>query len=229
MKKHRIISAVLALSAIIGSANSQTINWGSLREENKHIVNVSLGLEDGIIYGVGYGYHFKAWIFPVVANIEYSFPSGTNIFDDFKTKTGLQIDWVGIHHFHFSTRVQGVFRRYENDLVRLVNFGSDLSGTVGYYRNQWFVAGEMGFDKAIVTNFRHSAVYKDRFPGVVDGWYEPATGGIVYYGLQAGFSYKQHDIYLKAGKTITQDFRTEPMVPYYAQLGYNYRIGSKKK
>ncbi len=229
MKKYKIILVVLAAIALTGTINAQTMNWASLKEEDKHIVNINLGLEDGVIYGLGYGYHFKIWKFPVLANFEYSFPSGTNLFDDFKTKTGVQIDWVGFHHFHFSTRIQGVFRRYENDLARLVNFGSDMSGTIGYYRNQWFVAGEVGFDKAIVTNFKHSDVYRDRFPGVVDGWYKPATGGNLYYGLQAGFTYRQHDIYVKAGFSITQDFKTKPMVPYYAQLGYSFRIRSGKK
>ena len=29
--------------------------------------------------------------------------------------------------------------------------------TAGYYQRKWFVAGEAGFDKAIVTHFKHSA------------------------------------------------------------------------
>ena len=111
-----------------------------------------------------------------------------------------------------------------NDFVRLVNFGSDMSGIVGYYRPKWFVAGEFGFDKAIVTHFRHSKAYKDQYPGVVDGWYEPATGGNLYYGLQAGFSFRKQDIFLRAGKILTQDYKTTPMVPIYGQLGYNIKF-----
>ena len=38
----------------------------------------------------------------------------------------------------------------------LLNFGSDMSGIIGYYRAHFFVAGEAGFDKAIVTHFKHS-------------------------------------------------------------------------
>jgi hypothetical protein len=220
-KKYILISGLI-LSIV--SVNAQTINWASLKEENKHIVNANVGLEYGVIYGLGYGYQIKNSLFPIVVNLEYSFPSGNKIFDDFKTKIGGQIRWVEFHDFQFSTKIHGVFRRYENDFVRLINFGSDLSGIVGYYRPKWFVAGEVGFDKAIVTNFRHSKEYKDQFPGVVDGWYEPATGGNFYYGLQAGFSFRKHDIYLRAGKILTQDFKTTPMVPFYAQLGYNIKF-----
>ncbi len=224
MKNYIYILVILAATATIGSVNAQTINWANMREVNRHIINANLGLEDGVIYGLGYGYHFKTRLFPVVANIEYSFPSGNKIFDDFKTKTGVQISLIEFHNFQFSAKINGVFRRYENDLVQLINFGSDMSGIIGYYRRKWFIAGEIGFDKAIVTHFKHSLVYKEQFPGVVDGWYEPATGGNFYYGLQTGVSIKQHDIYLKAGKIITQDFKTKPMVPFYAQLGYNFKF-----
>ena len=91
----------------------------------------------------------------------------------------------------------------------------------GYYKQKWFVAGEAGFDKAIVTHFKHTATYKQNFPSVQDGWYEPATGGNFYYGLQTGYSFRRNDIYLKAGKILTQDFNTTPMVPFYLQVGYN--------
>ena len=227
MKNYKNYILILYLILSIGSVNAQTINWASMKEGNKHIVNANLGLDNGVIYGLGYGYHFKTRLFPTVANFEYSFPSGNMIFDDFKTKIGVQISWIEFNNFQFSTKLHGVFRRYENDLVRLVNFGSDLSGIVGYYRLKWFVAIEFGFDKAIVTNFKHSEIYINQYPGVVDGWYEPATGGNFYYGLQTGFSFKQHDIYLKAGKIITQDFKTAPMVSLYAQVGYNFRFNFK--
>jgi hypothetical protein len=108
--------------------------------------------------------------------------------------------------------------------VRLQNFGSDLSGIAGYYRRQWFISGEFGFDKAIVTHFKHAKAYKDQFPEVVDGWYEPATGGNVYYGLQAGVSFKKHDVYVRAGKMLSQDFKTQPLLPLYGQLGYNIKF-----
>jgi hypothetical protein len=224
MKNFRKFIIIPVLVQCIGSLNAQTINWASLKEENKHILNVNFGAEYGVIYGLGYGYQFKAWGFPMAANIEYSFPSGNKIFDDFKTKIGVQIRWIEFHNFQFSTRIHGIFRRYENDFVRLLNFGSDLTGLVGYYRPKWFVAGEVGFDKAIVTQFKHSQIYKDQYPDVVDGWYEPSTGGNFYYGLQAGFSFNNYDLYLRGGKIISQDFKTDPLLPFFGQLGFNVKF-----
>ena len=224
MKNHKTYALLIMATWFVASVNAQTINWASLQEQNTHIINTNIGMEYGVIYGAGYGYQIKNRLFPIVANIEYFFPSGNKVFDDFKVKIGGHIRWIEYRNFQFSTKIQGLFRRYENDLVRIMNFGSDMAGVVGYCRPKWFVAGEVGFDKAIVTNFKHAQQYQDQYPGVVDGWYEPATGGNFYYGLQAGYSIRKYDIHIKGGNIITQDFKTKPMLPFYLQLGCNLRF-----
>ena len=205
-------------------ATAQNVNWASLEKKQQHILNINAGLDYGLTYGVGYGHQLKSKL-PIIINGEYSFPSGNKIVDDFKTKIGGSIRYAKVNNFLFTAKVYGVFRRYQNTLSRLVNFGSDMSVAAGYYKKKWHVAGEVGFDKAIVTHFKHSQLYKNNFPGVQDGWYEPSTGGNFYYGIQTGISFKQHDIYLKAGRMLTQDFTTTPLVPFYLQLGYNLRMG----
>lgn len=220
MKKN-ILSVTLLI--LTHSAFSQTINWNNFDNKQTHIFNANIGAEHGLVYGIGYGYKLKSKL-PIVLNAEYSEPAGNTFFDDFKTKLGVQISWFHQNHFYVNARIQGVFRRYQNSYARLLNFGSDLAVTAGYYKHKWFVAGETGFDKAIVTHFKHSTAYKQNFPGVQDGWYETATGGNFYFGVQGGCSFKRNDVYLKLGKITEQDFKTNPLVPVYAQLGYNVRF-----
>lgn len=219
-----LLTIGLSLSA---SLTAQTLNWGSLKPTDRHILNANAGLDFGTTFGIGYGYHIDNKLFPLVLQADLSVPSGSRIAGDFKTRIGGQVNWIDYHHLRVSTKLQCVFRRTEFDFVRLVNFGSDFSGTVGYYRLHWFVAGEVGFDKAIVTNFRHSQAYRDQYADVVDGWYQPPTGGNFYYGLQAGVSFGKNDIYLRTGKLISQDFRSAPLLPFYFQLGYNLKFGTK--
>jgi hypothetical protein len=214
---------VILLSTASGNCFSQVINWKSLDKKQRHLVNINAGAEFGLTAGAGYGYQLKTKM-PVVLNIEHSFPAGENITDDFKTRIGGYIRLYQVNNFQFSAKIQGVFRRYENPFARLLNFGSDMSGIAGYYKHNWFIAGEAGFDKAIVTHFKHTAAYKQNFPAVKDDWYEPSTGGNFYYGLQTGFSFRQNDIYLKAGKVVEQDFSTAPILPYYLQVGFNIRL-----
>lgn len=204
----------------IDSVNAQNINWAGLNESNKNIITANLGYEYGLVYGLGYGRQFKSRLFPIVASLEYSIPSGKNIKDDFKIKGGAQIRWFEFHNFQFSTNIWGVFRRYENNFTRLDNFGSVFSGTVGYYRPKWFVSGEFGFDKAIVTNVKQSETYKDQYPDAISGWYI-TTGGNFSYGLLAGYTFESNEINIKFGKMVAQDLRTKPLIPLYAQLGIN--------
>ena len=200
----------------------QQINWRNFKDSKPHMVNANTGWEYGCIVGVGYGQKIKTKL-PFVLNIEYSAPLGNKIFNDFKTKLGGQAEILRINSFSASVKAYSIFRRYQNELVRLVNFGSEFSTNIGYYKPSWYIGGEFGFDKAITTHIKNSGAMKSIYPGVQDGWYTP-TGGNFFYGAIASYSIKSSDIYIKAGKTVTQDFKTTPTIPLYLQIGYNRRF-----
>lgn len=223
MKKMKIIIAVMAIVLTSMLAKAQTLNWNNLSDDQKHIINLNAGVAYGTIFGVGYGYHVKSKL-PLVLNAEWSTPAGKNLFDDFTTKAGAQARLFEWKSFCLSAEAKGIFRRYESPYVRLLNFGSEFSGTLGYYRHSWFVGAQFGFDKAIVTQFKNSELLLENNPGLQNGWYEPATGGNFFYGLQGGCSFSQFDIYAKAGKVIQQDFETSPLLPFYAQVGANWKL-----
>jgi hypothetical protein len=227
MKNTKTILATTIISLAALQCFSQSINWGNLKSKQKNIVHVTVGYDYGFVFGTAYQYQLDSKI-PALLNVSVTFPSGKNMFDDMKTKVGGQIRLYRINNFQFNASILGIYRRYENPLVRLQNFGSELTGVIGYYKSRWFVAAEFGFDKAIVTHFKHSESFKeDIYESVKDGWYEPATGGNFNYGLQAGYSFKRSDIALEAGKVMTQDFTSTLLVPYYLQLGYAFKIGGK--
>jgi len=222
----KILRLVLCGSMLLPAAvaKAQTVNWAQVRQ--KHILNGHVAADHALTYGLGYSIHLKARR-PVLLHAEYSFPSGKDLTDDYKIKTGTQVRWWQWGHFHLASKFQAIFRRYQNGYARLLNVGTDISATAGYYTPHWFIAGELGFDKAIVTQFKHSDLYKSNFPDVKDGWYDPATGGNIYYGIQGGWSFGNKDLYLKIGKIKQQDLRTSPLLPVYAQAGFTIRIGKK--
>lgn len=219
------ITIVFSLSFIFSHA--QIINWENINKNN--MISTGVGIEYGSVYNVGYGHKLYTGKIPLILNAEISIPFGEKKVDDYKTKIGGIVRVLKINNIDLGIKVQGIFRVYNNDFVRILNFGSDLSTTIGYYRPKWFVAAEAGFDKAIVSHFKHTDLYRSNFPEVVDGWYEPSTGGNFYCGLQTGYSFKKHDIMFKIGKLITQDFETTPIIPFYLQLEYNYKFGKEKK
>ncbi|MCL1691393.1 hypothetical protein AB2S31_16175 [Elizabethkingia anophelis] len=224
MKNFRQYIILLLSGFTFIAIKSQTINWSSLSNTEKHILNANIGAEYGLIFGLGYGYKLNNLLFPIILGVEFSIPSGNNLFDDFKVKTGGNIRWLKIENIQLSTKLHSIFRRFENENVALTNFGLEMSGSIGYYRPHWFTIIEAGFDKAIVTHFKHSTRYQEIYPEVKNGWYEPATGGNFYYNLQGGYSFSNQDIYLKIGNIISQDFKTKPQLPYLLQIGYNYKL-----
>jgi hypothetical protein len=223
MKTLKFIFFLSIALADVSRSEAQTLNWASLRAEQRNVINVNLGYDFSFNYGLGYARQLRSKL-PTLLNAEISQPTGEEMFDDFKTKIGGQIRVYQINNVHFSVKIQGVFRRYHTDYVRMLNFGSDLSAAIGYYKPRWFASGEFGFDKAIVTHFKHSEVFRENFPGVKDGWYKPATGGNFFFGLQTGLSFKTQDIILKVGKVVQQDLKTKPTIPLYFQISFVKRF-----
>lgn len=222
--KNNIITIVLigAFLTISTYGKAQVTNWGSLAEDQRHILQLNVGLNYGTVVGIGYGYKLNAFV-PIVLNMEYSFPTGKNLFDDFKTKIGGQVQVVQAGHFATALNVHGIFRRYKTDAAALSNWGGEFSIDLGYYKSTWFVAGGIGFDKAVITHVKNGDYLQEYYPGIHDGWYIP-TGGNFFYGVQSGFSFRRNDVSLKVGKTITQDFKTSPLLPFYTELGFSHRI-----
>lgn len=219
MKSKIII--ILFFSFVLNSF-SQNINWRNLTNEKTHIISINFGLDYGSTLGLGYGYQLNTKL-PTVLNAEFSIPFGEKSIDDFKTKIGGQIEIIHIGSFSTTLKAHSVFRRFENNLSRLLNFGSEFTAVSGYYKTNWYVAGEFGFDKAIVTHVKHSDLMKENNPNIKTGWYIP-SGGNYFYGIQSGYCFGNNDLSLRAGKVIEQDFKTNPFIPFYFQLGYNRKL-----
>lgn len=216
------LSAVVLLLSTQITSIAQTVNWASLNENQKHIINVNAGWDFGATLGAGYGYVFQGK-FPTILNGTFSIPSGSNKLDDFKTALSLKTRLYKAGSFQASVQAQGIFRQLTTSLVKMNDFGSFFSGTAGYYRPRWFAAAEFGFDKAVTTRIRSTQVMRDNYPGTTDGWYVP-TGGNFIYGIQAGVSISRVDATLRLGQTVDQTFRASAVVPKYVQLGINLRF-----
>lgn len=223
MKKSKIILLVLMILCDFINMNAQALNWKAL-DSTKHLFNAEFGLDYGTSIGVGYSYRLNTEM-PILLNTNVSIPFGDKIVDDFKVELGMQINILNSSNFIGAISIEAIYRKYQTDFIRLQNFGSDIKGTFGYYKPIWFVATEFGFDKAIVTHFKHSQKFRDEiYQDVRDGWYQPSTGGNFYYGISSGYSFKKSDVTLNIGKIITQDFKTSPLIPFYLSLGYNFKI-----
>lgn len=215
-----LLTLMLALATTLHSF-AQLVNWRSFAP-NQQAVSASIGLDYGLVYGIGYAKRFNTRL-PLVVNADYTFPSGRTLLDDFNVRMGGQVEVLHAGNLSATVKVNGIFRRYESSEVRLLNWGAELTGLVGYYRPTWYAAAEVSFDKAVITQVKHSAFVLENLPELRSGWYIPA-GGNFQYGVQAGTSFGRTDLSLKAGRVINQDFRLTPFFPFYAQLRISQRF-----
>lgn len=216
MKK---IIVIITISILASTAlHAQNINWRSLETDQHHSAYFNFGFQYGMTAQLGYGY--KAGNSrPVLLSIDYSFPMGNNLFDDHKVRLGGQIEALRWNNFSLTAKVMMVYRRYANEMVRIVNFGSEFSAIAGYYKPKWHVAGEFGFDKAVASHLSHRNAMRDIYPDITDGWYLP-SGGNYFYGVQAGVTViKDIDLTMRAGLTNAQKQDEDASLPYYLQLG----------
>jgi hypothetical protein len=221
MKK--IAAVMILVMAMVGVSSSQNVNWRSLGEGQRNVIQFNFGYDFGATAQVGYAHSFTI-ILSVLVGLDYSFPMGGVLLDDFKVRLGGQIEVVEIGGFSATVKIMSNLRRYQTQLVRIVSFGSDFAALAGYYRPTWYAAGEFGFDKSITSYLKHSDLMKAVFPAIKDGWYIP-SGGHYYYGIQAGKTIGEtFELSLRMGATRVQFDDEEAMLPYYAQLGLGVRF-----
>jgi hypothetical protein len=221
MKK--TIAVMTLVMGIAGAGYSQNINWRSLRDDQSNVVQLNAGYDFGATVQLGYSRSFMIGR-PVLVGLDYSVPMGSDLLDDFKVRLGGEVEIVQIDGFSATLKISSIFRRYQNELVRIESFGSDFGLLAGYYVPTWFVAGEFGFDKSITSHLTHSDIMRAMFPAIKDGWYIP-SGGHYYYGIQAGKTVgESFELSLRVGGTDAQAHDENAVVPLYLQLGLGMKF-----
>lgn len=205
----------------------QNINWSTMNEDQKSLVYLNFGYEFGITTQIGYVYQLNSFR-PILLTADYSFPMGKYLIDDFKVRLGVQIPIHEINNFMISAKIYSITRKHKTSLVSMTSFGSEIVAIAGYYKPTWHVAGEFGFDKSISTYLKHTDLMKENFPFIKDGWII-FSGGHFYFGINGSKTIKdKFEITLRVGGTNAQGKDENALLPFYTQLGFNYKFSSNK-
>lgn len=214
---------VLLVTINLQHTHAQNYNWQKITSETKHLAGAYVGLDYGFTYGIYYAKVLPVKKMIFIPGIEASLPIGSELVDDYKLKIGTAVKLVQVKRWVLSTSLFFLSRRNETPIVRMYNVGSELTFKLGYYREKWFLAAELGSDNALGTHLKHTDAYKGNYSAVVDGWYQ-TTGANLFFGLNTGLSLKKVDWLLSAGYITADRFRAKPTLPFYAKLGLNYRF-----
>ena len=182
-------------------------------------IYTSLGVDPAIVTTVGISrvVRIDGQRFQIAADIGIA---GARLDDPRDYRARLSV-LTSILHWR-SLRLAGsatfITRGTENSIYRGFNFGADFTGTAGVYRHGWFIAGEFGFDKAVITHVKHSEWYRTYFyADAKDGWYLTG-GGTFHYGFNAGVGLGPFEISGRFGWLRTEDLN-ELTPPLFGSLG----------
>jgi hypothetical protein len=222
MKPTMRIALALLLPALL--AHEAAAQWNVARfDRAPNRAYTSFGLDPAFVTTVGYGRVVPIFGHKVQFAGDVGIGTAGMDFGDFRARLEGFTSIVHWRSVHLTGSATFITRGTENAIYRGLNFGSDFTGAAGVYRPAWFMAGEFGFDKAIITHITHTDWYRTYFyPDAKDGWYLD-TGGTFHYGVAAGVAIGRVELAGRFGWQRTEDFN-DLASPFYGTLGAGFRF-----
>lgn len=211
-------AAGLSLLSALAAAEAAG-QWNVARfDRSPNRMYTSFALEPAFVTAVGYGRVVPVFGHPIQLSGDAGIGAAEMDLDDFRARLQATSSIAHWRSLHLAGSAAFITRGTENLIYRGLNFGADLTGAVGVYRPGWFVAGEFGFDKAIITHITHTEWYRNHiYPDAKDGWYLDA-GGTWHYGASAGITIGRVELSGRFGWQQTEDWNSISP-PIYAGVG----------
>lgn len=186
-------------------------------------VQLTMGVDPAVIPSIGYSRVSSLFGATAQVGVEGGVVAGNADLNDYRARLSGQAQVVQYGALRVAVSAAAITRGTSNEVFRAVNFGADVGAVGGLYRRHWFVAAEMGFDKAIITHLTHTRVYRDQFYAEAkDGWYID-NGGTWRFGATGGVTMGRTELMLRAGVPRTQRGESLP-IPGYLSVGMGVRF-----
>ena len=212
-----IVLGALLLSALVARDAAAQWNVARFGTERNHVYT-TFGLDPAWVGAVGYGRTVRIIGHEFQLAGEVGLATAQLDTRDFRARVGTQTSLLRWRSLHLTGSATFITRGTENQVYKALDFGADFTGALGVYRRGWFVAGELGKDKAIITHITNSAWYRTYYyPGAKDGWYLDA-GGTIHYGVAAGLALGRMEVAARFGWLRAENWE-QMMPPMYATLG----------
>lgn len=214
-----VIACALWLAIDAGVAAAQ---WNVARFENRpNRVYVAYGLDPAFVGSVGYARVVRVKGHGLQLAGEAGVAAAHVDTRDFRVRLGVHTSLTHWRSLHLTGAATAITRGTDNVIFRGLNFGADLTGTIGVYRRGWFAAGDFGKDKAVITHITHSDWYRTHhYADAKDGWYLDA-GGTWHYGVAAGMTLGRLEMAGRFGWQRTEDYN-DATPPMYVSVGVGY-------
>ena len=212
-----IVLGALLLSGLV--ARDASAQWNVARLGSRpNRVYTTFGLDPAFVGTVGYGRVIRLYGHDFQFTIDGGLVTAKLDTKDFRARAGTQTSLLRWRSLQLVGSATFITRGTENQIYSALDFGADLTAALGVYRPGWFVAGEFGKDKAIITHVTNSDWYRRYFyPDAKDGWYLDA-GGTLHFGLAAGLGLGPMEVVGRFGWLRTETW-DQMLPPIYATVG----------
>jgi hypothetical protein len=216
------ITLTIVLSAIV--AHDAGAQWNVARYGmERSRVYTTFGLDPAFVTSVGYARVGSLLDRNMQLSGEVGVVTASIDARDFRTRLGVQTSLVRWRSVNFTGSATFITRGTENLIYKGLNFGADLTGSLGVYRNRWFASGEFGKDKAIITHVTFTDWYRTNgYADAKNGWYLDA-GGTYHYGVAGGYTIGRTEVVGRFGWLRTERFN-DMMPPVYASVGVGFGL-----
>lgn len=213
---------LLALALIGVGERDLAAQWNLARQQAGDAqLHLSMAIDPAVITSLGYGRFTSLFGATTRLGMEVGVVAGDAALRDYRVRLSGDVQLVHRGAFRVAASAAFMTRGTSNRVFRAVNFGSDFGATAGLYRRGWFVAGEVGFDKAIITHLKHTQEYRDQYyADAKDGWYLN-NGGTGRLGIMTGTSLGGAELMLRGGINRTQGGEALA-VPAYLTVGVGF-------
>ena len=220
----RKMSITLGLLLSAGIAGDAAAQWNVARYgTDRSRIYTTFGMDPAFVGSLGYGRVVTVKRHDFQLSGDVGMVTSKMDTRDFRARLGVQTSLVQWRDVHLTGSASFITRGTENAIYKGLNFGADITGSLGVYRSKWFAAGEAGFDKAIVTHVTHSDWYREHhYAEAKDGWYID-TGGTWHGGLTGGVTLGRAELMGRIGWHQTEKHNAL-MSPMYASLGVGFRL-----
>jgi hypothetical protein len=184
-------------------------------------VYFDFGFDYGMTTTIGYAQQVATLRgLPFLLGGDFSFPSGTPLFDDSRFQTP-------IAYKLFAYKNAGVFAQCspslylsKNSLFSSRSIATTVSLEPGYFKSNWQISADIAYEHVFLTYLENSDSYRRDYPEAKDGWYS-STAGTFRFGLSAGVTIR-HFVFNLAGGISMDRLGNSILIPYYALIGVGY-------
>lgn len=198
----------------INASNAQILPNKLDLNQNKIAIQVSM--DPTPLITVGYFQNYEIMSNQVVAEISLAVPAFLFDFKHYRLELGGQFIPFSYGNWEIVSRSVITSVGTSTVMFDANNLGFSQSLLPGYYGEKWFITGEAGFTKHLITHLEHSEWYTDNvYPDAESGWYK-STGGKFDFGMQTGYAFNdQFGLAVRIGINKTETLKDPFWVPFY--------------